>query len=331
MIGRLRQLLDEIAAPAGDGVFNVRRLEDGSSFYAGRESRGYSLILIATSDTGRTVPLRLAGIEAMFSMPCEIVEPGMASTKLTLTVVTCTNQDRSVEAYFANVMESLLALLGNRPSTSKVEEAVRSLVDLFQKLRIPSRRSLIGLLGELMIIKSAVDVSGAVTAWRSDPDERFDFALGGVRLDVKASGHRQRVHEISFEQANPPHEIVGIIASVWIEGLGGGVSLAELLSAIEARLVGKPAEIMRLRTIVAESLGETLPQAMSWRFDKTLAESSLCYFRSSEIPAIRPPLPAGISAARFVSDLSGSKSIDLANLRSEIGLAEQGLLAQPRS
>src|SRR3569833_3160548 len=107
MIGRLGQLLDEIASPPGEGVFNVRRLEDGSSFYAGRDSRGYSAILIATSDTGRTVPLRLSGIEAMFSMSCEIVEPGMAPSKQTLTVVTCTNQDKSVEAYFASVMESL--------------------------------------------------------------------------------------------------------------------------------------------------------------------------------------------------------------------------------
>ncbi|WP_407150452.1 PD-(D/E)XK motif protein [Bradyrhizobium sp. ORS 86] len=328
MIGRLRQLLDEITPSSGEGVFNVQRLEDASSFYVGRDSRGHSAILVATSEIGRTVPLRLAGIEAMFSMPCEITEPGTPPAKQTLTVVTCTNQDRNVEAYFASVMESLLPLLGDRPSTSRVEEVVRNVVDLFQKLRNPSRRSLVGLLGELVVIEGAEDAAAAVTAWRSDPDERFDFALGRVRLDVKASSHRQRVHEISFEQANPPAEMVGIIASVWIEGLGGGISLAEFLDAIEARLVSRPAEILRLRTIVADSLGDTLPQAMSWRFDQALARKSVCYYRSGDIPAIRPPLPDGVSSARFVSDLSGSRPIDPAGLARDIGAAEQSLLPQ---
>jgi hypothetical protein len=72
MTGRLESLLNEIAPPSGDGVFNVRRLEPESAFYIGRNARGFAAVLIETSDSGRTVPLKLAGIEASFSTPYRI-------------------------------------------------------------------------------------------------------------------------------------------------------------------------------------------------------------------------------------------------------------------
>jgi hypothetical protein len=326
MTGRLQTLLEEIDTPSGEGVFNVKRLADSSVFYAGRDSRGCASILIATSESGRTVPLRLAGIEAMFSTPCQIVESGLQPITQTVTAIICTNQDREVSAYFAYIMEALLPLLGDSPTTEKVAEAVRQLVDLFQKLRSPARRSLLGLVGELNVIEAASDVAVAVRSWRSDDEERFDFGVRRLRLDVKASSNRQRVHEISFEQANPPDGTTGIIASIWIEAMAGGVSLSELLNSIERRLSDRPREIARLRTIVANTLGEALPQAMDWRFDKKLAESSFRYFDAKNIPAIRPPLPSGVSSARFVSDLSGCMPIELHRLNRSLDATEQGLL-----
>jgi hypothetical protein len=147
-----------------------------------------------------------------------------------------------------------------------------------------------------------------------------------LRLDVKASSNRKRVHEISFEQANPPEGTIGVIASIWIEAMAGGLSLSQLLGVIETKIVGRPEEVLRLRDIVANSLGDSLPQAMSWGFDNELAKSSLCYFDSTIIPAIRPPLPPGVSSARFVADLSGCSQIDVRSFRESLGAAEKGLL-----
>src|SRR5262249_22737969 len=161
------------------------------------------------------------------------VEKAAPPATLTLTSIVCTNEAREVVAYFANVMESLLPFLGRNPSAQKVAETVRELVELFQKLRSPARRSLVGLVGELNVIEAARDVATAVRCWRTDPDERFDFALGGLRLDVKSSSNRQRTHEISFDQANPPIGTRGMIASIWIERMAGGVSLSDLLRMIE--------------------------------------------------------------------------------------------------
>ena len=244
----------------------------------------------------------------------------------TLTAVICTNRDRGVEAYFSNVMESVLPFLGQQPTATKVAEAVHQLVELFQKLHKSARRSLVGLVGELSVIDVASSTAVAVRSWRSDEQERFDFGTGKLRLDVKASSNRQRVHEISFEQANPPVGSIGVIASIWIEPLGGGVALSELLTSIEARIAHAGELVSRLRTIVASTLGDTVPQAMEWRFDSKLAESSLRYFDAGVIPAIRPPLPPGVSSARFTSDLGGCATIDLATAKRKLDATERGLL-----
>lgn len=209
-----------------------------------------------------------------------------------------------------------------------VAETVRKLVDLFQKLRSPARRSLLGLVGELNVLEAAKDIAAAVRSWRSDAEERFDFGTGKLRLDVKASSNRQRVHEISFEQANPPDGTTGIIASIWIEAMAGGTSVSELLNSIERRIEDKAAEIMRLRATVANTLGDALPQAMAWSFDKKLADSSLRYFDAATIPAIRPPLPPSVSSARFVSDLSGCMPMDIEKLKTTLETSEQGLLPE---
>jgi hypothetical protein len=147
-----------------------------------------------------------------------------------------------------------------------------------------------------------------------------------LRLDVKASGNRKRIHEISFEQANPPEGTVGVIVSIWIEAMAGGQSLSRLLDIIETKIAGRSEEVLRLRDIVASSLGDSLPEAMSWAFDNELAESSLCYFDCAIIPAIRPPLPPGVSSARFVADLSGCPQIDVRSFREGLGVAEKNIL-----
>jgi hypothetical protein len=327
MTGKIESLLNEIEPPSGEGVFNVRRLESGSIFYAGRDPRGFATFLIETSDSGRTVPLKLAGIEASFSTPYRIIEASGSASMQTLTAIICTNQEREVIAYFANIMESLLPFLGRTPSTQRVAEIVRQLVELFQKLRSPGRRSLAGLTGELNVIDAARDVATAVRCWRTDSDERFDFVASTLRLDVKASSGRQRIHEISFDQANPPVGTSAVIASIWIEAMAGGMSLSELLRSIEAKLAGQANQILRLRTIVAATLGDSLPKAMQWCFDRELAISSICYFDATAIPAIRPPLPSNVLSARFVSDLTGCSAIDVAVWERGLSREELGLLS----
>lgn len=325
MSGRVASLLRELPAAGASEGFAVRPLEDNSRYFAGRDASGCAALLVRSTGQGR-VPLRLAGIDARFAVPCRIAEPGLPETTETLTVILCLSRDPSIEAYFAGILDSLVSLLGPEPATQDINDAVDQLVDLFQRLQQPAQRSLTGLIGELCVILLASDAPAAVTAWRVDPDERFDFVAGNLRFDVKSSSSRRRSHEVSFEQANPPSGLMGLFASIWIEPAAGGYSLAELLENIEEKLAGRTSASAKLRTVVADTLGNTLPAAMSWRFDLPLATSSLLLFEASQVPALRPPLPSGVSAARFVSNFADSPPADITQLRMKLDADASGML-----
>jgi hypothetical protein len=329
--GTVEELLRSIPPPSSSGIFNVSRLPGNPAFYAGRDASGNAALLIKASGDGGQVPLRLAGIEANYSVLCKVAEPGAPEQIETLTSIVCLSRERGIETYFASAAESLLTLLPPNPTIIDVAGAVQRLVDLFQKLRRPPRRYLAGLVGELCTLRAARDSAAAVASWRTDPEDRYDFVVGRLRMDVKSSSNRRRSHDVSFEQANPPPNCVGLIASTWVEAAGGGTSVAELLQSIEARLGTNYGAISRLRIIVADSLGETLPSAMDRRFDLDLATASTRYYDATTIPAIRPPLPVGVSALRFTSDFDHCNRLDVSTLERILDVREAVLLPPPRS
>lgn len=295
--------LASVGIPLSPGAYHVREVAGHPAFYAGRDALGTATLLIRTSGSGRTVPLKLAGIEARFSIPCRIAEPDGAARTESLTVVMCLSHEREVEGYFSRVIDLLVGVLSPAPTGAAVASAINDLVDLFQKLRRPPRKPIVGLVGELLVIEAARDAATAITAWRTDADERYDFASENLRVEAKASSTRKRVHYLSAEQAEPPPEAVGLLASVCIQQAGGGTSLARLMDGLEARLLYHR-DVVRLRGIVAETLGSDLPSAMEWAFDLAAARASLSWFDLRKVPAIRGPAPAGVSSIRFMTDLS---------------------------
>lgn len=302
MPGALLGLLVTIAPARDRDQFNVAVIPQKPAYYAGRDNEGRAALLVRSGGGDRPAPLALSGIDARFATPCSIVTEGSERID-TFSTIVCLSKDRGVEEYFCSIGESLVAVLGASPSTADVCRAVLQLVDIFQKLKAPPRRSIVGLLGELCLIAAARDPGAAVRAWRIEGEERFDFVADELRLDVKATTLRGRSHSISFEQANPPPDTTSIIASIWIETVGGGSTVADLVNAIELRLGPDGDAVLRLRQTIADSLGDTLPLAMATRFDMALARSSLRFYDGSDIPALRPPLPLDVSGVQFTSEL----------------------------
>lgn len=298
----LLDILDREPADSS-AAFRVLRVPDRPSYLVGKTAGGEPCLLVTTTGTGRKLPLFLASIHASFSVPCHVTEPyGPARTE-TLTVIRCTSAADEVRAYFVGLLDFLMDLLGPSPSLAETVDAVERLVELFQKLRRPSKTTVLGLAGELVFILAARDARAAVEAWRVDPGETFDFAYDELRLDVKATSGTERVHRLSYEQANPPEGTTGILASLFIHPTAGGTSLSQLLGMIEEHL-SDPVAVGRLRLVVASSLGEELPNCLGWTFDLARASASLTLFDLRGVPAIRGPLSAGISGVRFTSDLT---------------------------
>ena len=304
----LSSLLREIEIPVSkqgtDHRYFVKPIPNFERHYFGRTSSGAPSLLLSANDRSPRTPIRLAAVEVSFSVPCHIAVLGDQTTSETLTAISCTAGDRVLQGYFTHVCETLLHIVGASPSLDQIADAVQRLVDLFQKLSGPPRRTAIGLFGELFVIYSAKSTATAVQAWRSTTDDRFDFSIARTRLEVKASGTRQRAHDFSLEQCLPPADSVGVLVSLFAEASGGGLSLLDLIERIELRLGGDPGLQLKLQETIAESLGQTAAAAFSMRFDEDVARSSLRIYELGSIPAVRGKLPSEVSQVRFRSDLS---------------------------
>lgn len=304
----LTSLLETIGIPIADQDsdlrYFVKPIPGFERHYFGRTNAGAPSLLLSASDRSPKAPIRLAAIEVSFSVPCNIAVVGDRMATQTLTAISCTAGDRILQGYFAHVCETLLHIIGASPSLEQIADAVQCLVDLFQRLSRPPRRTVIGLFGELFVIDSAKSPAVAVQAWRSTTDDRFDFSIGEARLEVKASSTRQRAHDFSLEQCHPPRDSVGVLVSLFAEASGGGLSLLDLIARIEQRLSRDPGLQLKLQETIAEGLGRSAAAAFSMRFDEDVARSSLQIYELSSIPAIRGKLPSEVSQVRFRSDLS---------------------------
>lgn len=253
-------------------------------------------------------PLRLKGFSVQYNVPCRLVLPDGSSDERTLTTLICVNATPQEQSYFLHAAEIVLRIIGHEPDFPTVVSAIEHLASLFQRLSRPARQTVTGIIGELLLISLSASPHYAIQAWRGAMDDRYDFSADEVRLEVKSSRERERQHHLSYEQCHPPAGTIGILASIFVESAGGGMSLAELIESIEARLSGHNASILRLHEIVADTLGQTLIMALGERFDRRLAEESLQLYELGDIPAIRGPLPRWVSQVRFRVDLSASSN-----------------------
>lgn len=310
----LVELLSRVPS-AGNGdpsLFRVEPIPATPRHYVGRNAEGRPCMLLGSPADRLQAPIRLAAIEARFGVACRISPADGVAREEVLTVVTCTAPEPQVQAYFLHACETIVRIVGPNPSQHLVVEVVQRLVDLFQRVTRPSSRSVTGLVGELYVIALSRDAAAAVRAWRSADDDRFDFTLEDVRMEVKASGERTRAHYLSADQCQPPAGTVGLLASLFIESAGGGMSVQELVREIEGRLGSANDLLLKLQETVAESLGDGLPSAFQMRFDERSARASLQLYDLAVIPAIREGVPPEVTQVRFRSDLSRTPTLSAA-------------------
>ena len=324
-LSELLASVEPLAQGADEGSFRVRGIPGYDRHYVGRNGVGQPTLLLGSAAGVFQAPVRLAMLEARFGNRHRIHPVDGKQREELLSVITCTSHDAQAQAYFLHVCGTIVRIIGQNPSLYDIVQVVQRLIELFRRLVRPASRSLNGLLGELFLIAVSRNVEASVAAWRSSDIDRFDFSVGNVRLDVKASAERLRVHHLSAEQCQPPAGTIGLLASLFIEGSGGGQSLRELVAAIEAALASRDDLILKVQETIAESLGESLPTAMGARFDDRLALASLRFYDLATVPAIRDSVPPEVSQVHFRSDLSRTEALTGSALQLFSDLASQFL------
>ena len=167
----------------------------------------------------------------------------------------------------------------------------------------PPRKTVLGLWAELFLICQSRDPATLIRCWHAGPEDRFDFADGPQRIEAKAASSRLRIHTFALEQLHPPVGCTAIVASVIVERSAGGQTIADLLDEIRSA-VGAPDLLIRLDSVVSQTMGSEWRQANTIAFDRQLAEDSLQFFDSRDIPSVSSNVPPEVTDVHFRVNLT---------------------------
>jgi hypothetical protein len=277
------------------------------------DKAGMPCMLISSSDTSHVFspPLVLRHIQVQHGVLCRTSGQDGSIDETNYTIIQCVDRDESMREYFLRVMGSVATYLGHDPTPETVGAVVARLADLFHALTLPSRKSLQGLWAELFVIAQSRDVATMVRCWHSSNEEHFDFSDGTLRIEVKSAAGRIRCHHFSLTQLCPPSDAKVLIASIFVEPAGGGVSLDDLCAEVKAKLENSPELLLRLDQVVAATLGRDWRFGQKEKFDRQVARDTLAFYDAQSIPKVSPYLPSGVSDVRFKSDLSEVSIVEI--------------------
>ena len=213
-----------------------------------------------------------------------------------------------------------MTVIGQEPTHSQVAKTVGNLVELFRVMHEAPRKSVQGLWAELFLMTLSTSPAELVRAWHISPEYKYDFSSGDQRIEVKSATSRLRQHHFSLGQLTPLKGIEVLVASVFVERVGTGMSLAELSDILRAKIAKEPDLLLYLDQVIGMSLGSDWRSAAKDRFDYNLAKKSLAFYLSEIIPKISSNIPREVSAVHFKVDLTEVDAVDKKSLKQKSGL-----------
>jgi hypothetical protein len=278
------------------------------------------LLLGELASAAPAAPIRLQNLLISYRVTCAISHPDGQQEEGTFAIIKCSSADPALFPHFLRILSPIITTLGASPTAAAVRRAISGLVDLFQALTAPAKKSVQGLWAELLVIRLATDPRSVAAAWHGTPVEHVDFFNGRQRLEVKSTSARQRVHHFSLVQLTPPANVRLLVASVFVEPVGGGLSLRTLSDDVRGSLASDSALLSRFDAVFYATLGTSWSDAMEECFDLELASESLRFFDSAAIPKVEGPIPTSVGDVRFTSDLSAAQPVSIDELRAAGGL-----------
>lgn len=268
-----------------------------------------SLLIFITEKNNDSVVISqdLFNLRVRHNAKCEI-EIRNNVTHNNFSVISYVGQNQYIKELFIDTCEILIKTLGNTPLNKEVKNSVDQFIELFKSIKNPPRNTIMGLWSELLLIDQSEKPEYLIDAWHSVPQEKFDFSIGGFRLEVKSSGNEKRVHHFSLGQLSSSNSVEIVIASILSREMAGGLSIYDLLLSISEKLINYPKQNDRLILLTYQILGTDIEKVNQFRFDYEYAKDSLRFYWAIDVPKLeRRNIPKEVSDIKFKTDLLNSK------------------------
>lgn len=288
------------------------KIDNAQGLWLSLDAQGHPYLLFEMAEEDGQPDLKLKSVEVRFACPCDIQLQDGSALCGTYTLVSLADDDPDIIRVFLRLLEEAFLAPGSDHSAAAVRDQILAIADLFTQLN-DDLKDVVGLWGELHIIRTAHDVNAAAKAWSSSTRARYDFMTDRFALEVKTTLKSLRLHRFSLEQLRPNADIPVYVASILLTELPRGEAVFELIEEIYAGLDDPESRARFFRQCLrkggadvyrSELLLSTLPDA-----------ASIALFDAEALPV--PSLKRGdpISNLRFDLDLSGLAAVDSATRR----------------
>lgn len=288
---------------------------EGTSHVLGISKEGYPMFFVVTEDTSATTQnVKRENLSVEYNVPCTIVENDVKVTEGYYTIISLTTLDPNLQESFIELFALVLTKYKKNPRVKDISYELDKLITIFEALSRPPKKKVQGLWGELLVIETSKNPDAMIQAWHAQPEAKYDFSIGGDKIEVKTTSTEQRVHKFSLDQLNPSEHSRLLVASITVrESAKGptGLSVFDVYDKICER-VESPEARLQMYSIILNTLGQDSNKADKLYFDYTEAVDSLAYFDAKEIPTIpKECVPALISGVKFYSNVSDLTDIRL--------------------
>lgn len=205
-------------------------------------------------------------------------------------ILTIDAAEMHAEAY-GIVMSVVESMRAGSTFAVATRSALRHLRALLEQRRRMTEQAVIGLWGELFVLRDLVDALGpgaALEAWKGPQGEEHDFSVTGVDLEVKTTLRERRQHVISGATQLQPSPGRGLwLLSVQVTRAGGaeGLSLPTLVRQLQTSFTD---ELEAFDGHLAD-VGWASTDASFYANDYLLRSKPAFYMVDDNFPAITPP------------------------------------------
>ena len=253
------------------------------------------VLLLPRLSEPRSKSVRLSRLLVDYNVSCNVKEGSNSS----VTILKLLAPDEHVQSVFIEVVAMLLRPLA-RFSPTRIDGLIHGLIEMFRAMESPSGSTLLGLWGELFVIGNASDPTTVGRSWHPSTNEKFDFSMEDVRVEVKTTIGPRR-HHFSLEQVRPIPGLHMLIASLVVSESPRGLNVVEMVQWAVAK-VKEPEIAMQVKKTALKTIGSSdLTHALP-RLDLKSAKLALRYYECYSVPQPTQP-DLGVSEVRFVSDL----------------------------
>jgi hypothetical protein len=274
-------------------------------------------LLFETTEGDEQPDLKLKYVEVEFARRCDISMEGGGRRVGTFTAVSFKDDDADLVRIFLRLLEEAFLSEEGPHSSQEIRSKIIALADIFSRLET-NVKDVIGLWGELFVIRRSRDPVKVARAWCLAKSAQFDFLGENHVLEVKATTKARRLHRFSLEQVRPSSGLNPYICSILLVELPSGITVGELMDEV-LELIEDANDRSRvfhqcLKKGGKDIYSSTLPLAVFP--DGT----SLAVFSASTIPVPQVDDSVPIYNVRFDADLTEVQALSASKMHGVLSL-----------